>query len=39
VILASTAKDREERKVPILEDLREILDRRKLGPDGQGIAP
>jgi hypothetical protein len=28
VILASTAKDREERRIPIRPELKEILDRR-----------
>ena len=34
VILPAKAKDREERKIPIMPALRKILDRRKLGPDG-----
>lgn len=34
VVLASKAKDREERKIPIMPTLRAILDRRKIGPDG-----
>lgn len=34
VILPAKAKDREERKIPIMPALAKILDRRKLGPDG-----
>lgn len=34
IVLAEKAKDREERRIPIMPTLREILDRRKLGPDG-----
>ena len=34
VILPAKAKDREERKIPIMPALRKILDRRKLGTDG-----
>ncbi len=34
VILADKAKDREERKIPIMPALRTILDRRRKGPDG-----
>src|SRR5690606_6380986 len=32
--LASKAKDREERRIPITPTLQAILDRRKVGPDG-----
>jgi integrase len=39
VILPAKAKDREERKIPIMPALRKILDRRKLGPDGNELPP
>jgi len=38
VILAAKAKDREERKIPIMPTLQKILQRRKLGPDGAELA-
>jgi integrase len=37
IILASKAKDREERRIPILPTLRAILDRRRIGPDRQPL--
>src|SRR5258708_2998955 len=37
VILARKAKDREERKLPILPELRDVLDRRRKGPDGHPL--
>ena len=37
VILASKAKDKDERKIPIMPDLRTILDRRRKGPDGNNL--
>lgn len=39
VILGSKAKDRDERKIPIMPTLQKILDRRKLGPDGSELPP
>jgi len=39
VLLASKTKDREERRLPILRELRAILDRRKVGPDGSDFGP
>ena len=39
VVLAEKAKDREERRIPIMPTLRKILDRRKVGPDGNELAP
>lgn len=39
LILATKAKDREERKVPIEPALRDILDRRRIGPDGNELSP
>jgi integrase len=39
VILADKAKDREERRIPIMPTLREILDRRRVGPDGNDLGP
>lgn len=38
VVLASKAKDREVRLIPIEPTLRKILDRRQLGPDGHKLA-
>ena len=37
-ILADKAKDREERRIPIMPTLREILDRRRVGPDGNDLS-
>lgn len=37
IVLAEKAKDHEERRIPIMPTLREILDRRKLGPDGHEL--
>jgi integrase len=37
IILAAKAKDREERRLPIMPNLRSVLDRRRLGPDGQPL--
>lgn len=37
VILASKAKDREERKIPIMPALQKILQRRALAPDGSKL--
>jgi integrase len=37
VVLARKAKDREERRIPIRPEVRAILDRRKLGPDGNDL--
>jgi integrase len=37
VVLATKAKDRDEREVPIEPTLRAILDRRRVGPDGQPL--
>jgi len=37
VILAEKAKDHEERSIPILPDVAEILARRRLGPDGNAL--
>lgn len=37
VVLAEKAKDREERRIPIMKPLRKILDRRKVGPDGNDL--
>jgi integrase len=39
VVLAHKAKDREERRIPIMPALAKILARRKLGPDGRELAP
>src|SRR5688572_4730645 len=39
VILADKAKDREERRVPVMPTLRGILDRRRTGPDGAELPP
>lgn len=39
VILAEKAKTRRERRIPILPTLREILDRRRKGPDGNDLRP
>jgi integrase len=39
VVLAEKAKDREERRIPIMPALREILDRRRIGPDGAELGP
>ena len=39
VVLAEKAKDREERRIPIMPTLRDILDRRRKGPDGNDLAP
>jgi integrase len=38
VILPANAKDREERKIPIMPALRKILDRRRKGPDGLDLS-
>ena len=37
LILAPKAKDREERRIPIMPALAKILERRKVGPDGQEL--
>ena len=37
VVLASKAKTKKLRKLPILPELREVLDRRRKGPDGQDL--
>ena len=37
VIVASKAKDREERRIPIMPALSAILDRRRKGPDGNDL--
>jgi integrase len=37
IVLASKAKDREERRIPITPTLQAILDRRQLGPDGSKL--
>jgi integrase len=39
VVLAEKAKDREERRVPVMPTLRKILERRKVGPDGNDLPP
>jgi integrase len=38
IVLAAKAKDREEREVQIEPALREVLDRRRNGPDGRPLA-
>jgi integrase len=38
VVLASKSKTKKERRVPIMPELREILDRRRKGPDGDNLA-
>jgi integrase len=38
VVVASKAKDREDREVPIMPVLAKILERRRIGPDGQPLA-
>jgi integrase len=38
VVLATKAKDREERKIPIKAKLRKILDGRRKGPDGNDLS-
>jgi integrase len=38
VVLALKAKDRDERRIPIMPTLRKILDRRRFGPDGKELA-
>jgi integrase len=38
VVLAEKAKDREERRIPVMPTLRAILDRRRVGPDGNDLA-
>ena len=38
VVLAHKAKDREERRTPIMPAMAKIRERRKLGPDGQELA-
>ncbi|HYT76903.1 MAG TPA: site-specific integrase [Vicinamibacterales bacterium] len=39
VVLASKAKDREERRIPIRPEVQEVLDRRRKGPDGADLPP
>jgi len=39
VILATKAKDREERRIPIRAEVQEVLDRRRKGPDGVDLPP
>jgi integrase len=38
VVLPEKAKDRDERRIPIMPTLREILDRRRIGPDGDDLS-
>ena len=37
VVLATKAKDREELRIPITPTLQAILDRRRVGPDGNDL--
>jgi integrase len=38
VILATKAKDREERRIPIRPEVQKVLDARRKGPDGEDLA-